>query len=115
MTECFRCGDDDHLSYDCPRHTREQSAPARPPASGQAPANGPASRLPGYGQPIPPRKAPEEIADYAVYVRKAWAELGWQGEVVCTPFRERAGFPLRTEDDMRAIAIAQLRDQRKDQ
>jgi hypothetical protein len=35
VTECFRCGDDDHLSYDCPSHTRPQPAP---PADRASPA-----------------------------------------------------------------------------
>ena len=55
MTECFRCGDDDHLSYDCPRHTREQPTPGPPAASGHADGDSKASKLPGYGTPVPPR------------------------------------------------------------
>lgn len=47
MTDCFRCGDSDHLSYDCPSHTSISAAPAAAP--GLAPA------LPTY---IPPPPAP---------------------------------------------------------
>lgn len=36
MTSCFRCGDDDHLSYDCPQGTREQPAPPPDGPSGAA-------------------------------------------------------------------------------
>jgi hypothetical protein len=33
MTNCFHCGDDDHLSYDCPSRTRPKAAPATPQAA----------------------------------------------------------------------------------
>ncbi len=28
MTDCFHCGEEDHLSYDCPNRTRRRRAPA---------------------------------------------------------------------------------------
>jgi hypothetical protein len=109
MTDCFHCGDDDHLSYDCPNRTRRRTAPAPPQASGQAAEPGPASRLPGYGTPVPPRKLPGEIADYAAWARKTWESLGWpSGQIVRTPFREHARLPIRTDDELRAIATRQL-------
>jgi len=32
VTECFRCGSDEHLSRDCPNRTPGRTAPAPPPA-----------------------------------------------------------------------------------
>jgi hypothetical protein len=40
MTNCYRCGDDDHLSYDCPSHTYSSPAPRTAPASGAAQNDG---------------------------------------------------------------------------
>ena len=31
MTDCLRCGADDHLSRDCPRHTSSYSTPGASP------------------------------------------------------------------------------------
>ena len=33
MTDCFRCGDSDHLSYDCPNRTSSYSTPGASPAT----------------------------------------------------------------------------------
>src|SRR5258708_11044979 len=76
MTECFHCGDDDHLSYDCPNHTRRRPAPAPPQASGQAADPSPASQLPGYGTPVPYYEPadPEAAHRGAHAIRQ---ELGW--------------------------------------
>src|SRR5260370_5773500 len=76
MSECFHCGDDDHLSYDCPNHTRGRSAPAPPQASGQAAEPSPASKLPGYGTPVPYYEPadPEAAHRGAHAIRQ---ELGW--------------------------------------
>jgi len=32
VTECFRCGSDEHLSRNCPHRTPPRTAPAPPPA-----------------------------------------------------------------------------------
>ena len=49
MTDCFHCGEDDHLSYDCPNRTHRRRAPAAPwPTAGAE----------STGRPQPPRGLP---------------------------------------------------------
>lgn len=75
MTECFHCGDDDHLSYDCPRHTRISTAPD--PAHGLTPA--PESNRPEnkpVPEPVPAawRAQYDDAAPWAEWVRE---KMGW--------------------------------------
>lgn len=71
MTDCFRCGDSDHLSYDCPTHMRQAPAPApRPPAAPGRPEN----------KPIPAPVPPEQCAQYDTVSPRAEAlrrQMGW--------------------------------------
>ena len=69
MTECFRCGADDHLSRDCPNRTRGHLTPV-PPAPEGATGKPPA---------VPPR----------VHVDPAIAEQ-WARAI-----RERLGWDLK--------------------
>jgi hypothetical protein len=40
MTDCFRCGDDNHLSRDCPQRTSSYSTPGASPAAPAAQSDG---------------------------------------------------------------------------
>lgn len=74
MTDCFRCGDDDHLSYDCPSRTRPLAAPAA--ALGLPPA--PLSTRP-EDKPVPVRRTPGEIGDYRQWPARIRRAMGWHG------------------------------------
>ena len=68
MTECFRCGDDGHLSRNCPTRTRGHLTPVR-----DAPRGAPGTRQP----PPAPAHAPADPA-----LARTWAQvirdtLGW--------------------------------------
>jgi hypothetical protein len=55
LTSCFRCGDDDHLSYDCPQATPPRSAPPAIGPSGTAgPGPTPHPPVPAWREPDPP-------------------------------------------------------------
>ena len=73
MTDCFHCGNDDHLSYDCPGRTRRTRAPAAPwPTAGAEstrPQPPPFASL--YQRPVEERADPEPWADS---IREA---MGW--------------------------------------
>lgn len=66
-TECFHCGDDDHLSYDCPRHTRPRPAPEPAP---WPPAARPTWTPPPFTAPV------YEAAPPSTEYRQALADLG---------------------------------------
>jgi hypothetical protein len=119
MSECFGCGSDEHLSYDCPNRTRQQAAPGTAPDYVRPSIQ---DALPAYNTGVPPVKDPSEIADYAARAAEARAMLrqalglGSAEEdtspLVDTPFRRRMGLPPRTEDELRAIARAQVAELR---
>lgn len=59
MTDCFHCGQEDHLSYDCPNRTRRRKAPAAvwPAATAvddETPQPPPFSALLPYREGTPP-------------------------------------------------------------
>jgi Zinc knuckle len=74
MTECFSCGQDDHLSYDCPNRTRRKSTP---------PAAWPSATAESTPTPQPPpywtiyQRPAEEIADPHPWADQIRAKMGW--------------------------------------
>ena len=74
MTGCYRCGDDDHYSRDCPTHS-----PSRPVSSdaGTPLRDDPRLRGPAYTQRVPPRRPPEEIGDAAAWSAAIREAMGW--------------------------------------
>lgn len=72
MTNCFRCGDDDHLSYDCPNHTRQHTPPTA--AHGLPPV--PLSTRP-EDKPVPVRRTPGEISGYETWPDRIRDAMGW--------------------------------------
>jgi hypothetical protein len=60
MTDCFHCGDDTHLSYDCPRHTSPRPTPVSAPGLPPAPEHHPASWTENIGTL---RVPPSHVAD----------------------------------------------------
>ncbi|MGO9294423.1 MAG: hypothetical protein ACLP52_11225 [Streptosporangiaceae bacterium] len=70
---------------------------------------------PGYDQPVPSRRRPDQIADYKAWAQFTRALLGWadltrdSDPVVVTEFREWAGLPRRTESQLRQHAADQAR------
>jgi hypothetical protein len=69
---CFRCGDDDHLSRDCPPRTRPARAPDPAPGLTPAPSNRPEDK------PIPERRDPSEIADPGAWADTIRRTEGWE-------------------------------------
>ena len=69
---------------------------------------------PGYGQPVPRRKRPEEIADYRAWAQFTRALMGWtdltaeSDDVAVTEFRTWFGLPPRTASQLRKMAAAQV-------
>lgn len=78
--------------------------------------------MPGTGRgsvlppPVPPRKPPGEVADYPAAAARARELLGWSVDpddpIVRTPFREHLKLPLRTESQLRALALQQVAESR---
>ncbi|HWM96704.1 MAG TPA: hypothetical protein VNO54_06570 [Streptosporangiaceae bacterium] len=118
MTNCFHCGDDDHLSYDCSKNTREQSATRRrlwPKGQPPEPKPSEQDKLPAYVHLDLTRRPAEEIADgkeWAAVARELLAAASGQppddSPLVITPFRTKFGFRPRTEAQLRAIAREQV-------
>ena len=70
MTDCFRCGDDTHLSRDCPRHTSKRATPE--PAIGLPPS--PARQ---EDKPIPVARQAWEIGDATMWAERIRFGMGW--------------------------------------
>jgi Zinc knuckle len=69
--DCFRCGDDDHLSRDCTRRTRKRTTTR--PAHGLPPA--PSNRP--EDKPIPEHREPSQIADPVAWVAAIREAMKW--------------------------------------
>lgn len=87
MTDCFHCGDEDHLSYDCPNRTRRTRAPAAPwPAAGAEPVKTP--------QPPPfsslYQRPADEIADPQPWADAIREAMGWSRDHRDARLRELA-------------------------
>lgn len=87
MTDCFHCGDDDHLSYDCTNRTRRRRAPA---------AVWPSATAESGGRPEPPpfttlyQRPPTEIADPQPWADSIREAMGWSRDGVDSYLRELA-------------------------
>ncbi len=124
MTDCYRCGQDDHHRSQCPRD--EQPSRRRLWPKGQPPEPKPSEqdKLPAYVR-LDLTRHPEEIADYEAWgavARELLAAVTGQpqpdGPYVITPFRTKLGLPPRTDGELRAIAreqVAAIRGQSPDQ
>lgn len=81
MTQCFRCGDDDHLSYDCPSSTPASRAPE--PARELAPALDRPENKP-IPAPVPASQRAQygDVNPYAEQVRElmGWPRTGSEAE-----------------------------------
>jgi hypothetical protein len=122
LTDCFRCGSEEHLSRDCDQRTRRQPATRRRLwPGGQPPEPKPSEqdKMPAYARLDLTRRPPEEIADYAAWGQAARQALAIQlgqpepdGPYVVTEFRQKFGLPPRTESQLRAIAREQVAEAR---
>jgi hypothetical protein len=81
MTDCFHCGEDDHLSYDCPNRTPRKSAPAAVwPAATAEPTYTPPPFTTLRIDPVPPtpeylgQRAALGMPSHAAYLE---AECPW--------------------------------------
>jgi len=74
VTDCFSCGEDDHLSYDCPNRTRRTRTPAAvwPPATAEP-----------EGRPTPPpfttlyQRPAAEVSDPQPWADSIRDAMGW--------------------------------------
>ena len=113
MTDCYRCGSDDHHRSQCPR---DEETPRRRRRSKDRPAEpSEQDKLPAYTRLDLTRRPPEEIADgkeWAAVARELLAAASGQppddSPLVITPFRTKFGFRPRTEAQLRAIAREQV-------
>jgi hypothetical protein len=94
VTDCFRCGDDEHLSADCPNTTPRKRAPAAiwPPAM----AGPERPDIP----PPPPRRPDREIADPQPRADSIRDAMGWSRHHV--------------DDRLRELAARQMAESRRD-
>lgn len=87
MTDCFRCGDEDHLSYDCPNRTPPHRTPA---------AVWPAATAGQPERPAPPpfttlyQRPPQDIADPAPWADSIRETMGWRRDGIEDYLRELA-------------------------
>lgn len=85
MTDCFHCGDQDHLSYDCPTRTRRtRTPPAVWPSATAAPQPTP------QPPPVPPRRPADQIADPQPWADAIRDAMGWSRTHRNDRFRELA-------------------------
>jgi hypothetical protein len=70
MADCFRCGQDDHLSRDCPRHTPKRAAP-------DAAIGLPPSPPRQEDKPVPVVRQAWETGDATMWAERIRFGMGW--------------------------------------
>lgn len=100
ISTCYRCGNPGHVRSECP---------SVPPPPVSAPARAGAHP---YDTAVPARKPPAEVAYYPAAAAMARELLGagrvTRESVVRTPFRDQYGMQLRTEPELREMALADV-------